>query len=51
MPFYDYRVKTQSGKVQKGKVEAASVARAAETLQQKGLFIIRNIGRRLKKRK
>ena len=40
MPFYDYRVKTQSGKVQKGKVEAASVARAAETLQQKGLFII-----------
>ncbi len=40
MPFFDYRVKTQSGKVQKGKVEAVNITRAAETLQQKGLFII-----------
>lgn len=40
MPFFDYRVKTQTGKIQKGKVEAASISKAAETLQQKGLFII-----------
>lgn len=40
MPFFDYRAKTKAGKVQRGKVEAASLTKAAETLQQNGLFII-----------
>jgi type IV pilus assembly protein PilC len=40
MPFYNYRAKTSEGQVQKGKVEAVSQDKAAETLIEKGLFII-----------
>lgn len=40
MPFYNYKAKNSSGQPQKGKVEAVSEAKAAETLQERGFFVI-----------
>jgi type IV pilus assembly protein PilC len=40
MPFYNYRAKNSGGQIQRGKVEAVSQDKAAETLIEKGLFII-----------
>ncbi len=40
MPFFDYKAKTSAGQLQTGKVEAVSLSKAAETIQEKGLFLI-----------
>lgn len=40
MPFYNYKVKTETGAQQAGKVEAVSMEKAATILQEKGLFIV-----------
>lgn len=40
MPFFNYRVRTEAGIAQSGKVEAVSQEKAAAILQEKGFFII-----------
>ena len=40
MPVYNYKVKDNTGRVQKGKVEAVSMERAADTLRERQLFIV-----------
>lgn len=40
MPFFDYRAKSSDGQLQRGKVEAANMESAADTLREKGLFIV-----------
>ena len=40
MPFFSYKAKNSNGETQKGKVEAVSQEKAAETLQERGLLVI-----------
>ncbi len=40
MPFYVYKARNTSGQIQKGRVEAVSEDKAAETLQERGLLVI-----------
>lgn len=40
MPFYVYKVRTNDGQTQKGKVEAVNQEKAAQTLQERGLLVI-----------
>ena len=40
MPFYSYKARNSEGLDQKGRVEATSEEKAAQTLQERGLLVI-----------